>query len=127
MKNTFSIIFVAMILSGCGSINNLFDGKDIDKDRIEGDRISILSLEKNLVSDPKLRDNRVIIPSPKNNPSWQYPGGSLNNSLHNIVGPSFLNQAYKFKIATGSSKTSSLMSSPIIVDGKVFALGSASK
>ena len=30
MKNTFSIIFVAMILSGCGSINNLFDGKDID-------------------------------------------------------------------------------------------------
>ena len=67
MKNTFSIIFVAMILSGCGSINNLFDGKDIDKDRIEGDRISILSLEKNLVSDPKLRDNRVIIPSAKKN------------------------------------------------------------
>ena len=127
MKNTFSIIFVAMILSGCGSINNLFDGKDIDKDRIEGDRISILSLEKNLVSDPKLRDNRVIIPSAKNNLSWQYPGGSLNNSLHNIMGPSFLNQAYKFKIATGSSKTSSLMSSPIIVDGKVFALGSDAK
>ena len=36
---------------------------DIDKDRIQGDRISILSLEKNLVSDPKLRDSRVVLPS----------------------------------------------------------------
>jgi outer membrane protein assembly factor BamB len=127
MKNIFFIIFVSTFLSGCGSINNFFGGDDIDKDRIQGDRISILSLEKNLVSDPKLRDSRVVLPSSKKNLSWQYPGGSLNNSLHNVLGPTFLNQSYKLKIATGSSKTSSLMSSPIIINEKVFALGSDAK
>ena len=86
MKNIFFIIFVSTFLSGCGSINNFFGGDDIDKDRIQGDRISILSLEKNLVSDPKLRDSRVVLPLSKKNLSWQYPGGSLNNSLHNVLG-----------------------------------------
>ena len=127
MRNIFFIIFISSIISGCGSINNFFGGNDIDKDRIQGDRISILSLEKNLVSDPKLRDNRVVLPPSKKNSSWQYPGGSLNNSLHNISGPNFLKQKYKFNIASGSSKTSALMSSPIIVDGKIFALGSDAK
>lgn len=112
MKNIFFIIFISSIISGCGSINNFFDGNDIDKDRIQGDRISILSLEKNLVSDPKLRDNRVILPPAKKNSSWQYPGGSLSNSLHNILGPNFLDQNYKLNIVSGSSKTSALMSSP---------------
>ena len=127
MKNIFFIIFISSIISGCGSINNFFDGNDIDKDRIQGDRISILSLEKNLVSDPKLRDNRVILPPAKKNSSWQYPGGSLSNSLHNILGPNFLDQNYKLNIVSGSSKTSALMSSPIIVNGNVFALGSDAK
>ena len=127
MRNIFFIIFISSIISGCGSINNFFGGNDIDKDRIQGDRISILSLEKNLVSDPKLRDNRVVLPPSKKNSSWQYPGGSLNNSLHNISGPNFLKQKYKFNIASGSSKTSALMSSPIIVDGNIFALGSDAK
>ena len=127
MKNIFFIIFISSIISGCGSINNFFDGNDIDKDRIQGDRISILSLEKNLVSDPKLRDNRVNLPPAKKNSSWQYPGGSLSNSLHNILGPNFLDQNYKLNIVSGSSKTSALMSSPIIVNGNVFALGSDAK
>ena len=77
MKNIISLIFITVILNSCGSVSNFFGGEDIDKDRIQGDRISILSLEKNLSSDPQLRDNRVIIPSAIKNSSWSYPGLSL--------------------------------------------------
>ena len=44
MRNIFFIIFISSIISGSGSINNFFGGNDIDKDRIQGDRISILSV-----------------------------------------------------------------------------------
>ena len=112
MKKIISIIFITVILNSCGSVSNFFGGEDIDKDRIQGDRISILSLEKNLSSDPQLRDNRVIIPSAIKNSSWSYPGGSIDNSLHNLVGPEFLRQSAKFNVAKGSSKNSFLLSSP---------------
>ena len=127
MKNILFIILIPMIISGCGGFNNFLGGNDIDKDRIKGDRISILSLEKKLTSDPKLRDNRVIIPDSKNLKSWIHPGGSLDNSLHNLSGPSFLRELFKFKIASGSSRQSFLMSSPIIVDETVFVLGADAK
>ena len=45
MKKIISIIFITVILNSCGSVSNFFGGEDIDKDRIQGDRISILSLE----------------------------------------------------------------------------------
>lgn len=127
MKNIISVILITIILNSCGSVSNFFGGEDIDKDRIQGDRISILSLEKNLSSDPQLRDNRVVIPRPVMNSSWPYPGGSIDNSLHNLVGPEYLNQSSKFNIAKGSSKNAFLLSSPIIVNEKIYSLGSDSK
>ena len=127
MKKIISVIFITIILNSCGSVSNFFGGEDIDKDRIQGDRISILSLEKNLSSDPQLRDNRVVIPKPVMNSSWPYPGGSIDNSLHNLVGPEYLNQTSKFNVAKGSSKNAFLLSSPIIVNEKIYSLGSDSK
>ena len=127
MKKIFSVILITIILNSCGSVSNFFGGEDIDKDRIQGDRISILSLEKNLSSDPQLRDNRVVIPKPVMNSSWPYPGGSIDNSLHNLVGPEYLNQTSKFNVAKGSSKNAFLLSSPIIVNEKIYSLGSDSK
>lgn len=127
MKKIISVIVILISLSSCDTVNNFFGGEDIDKDRIQGDRISILSLEKNLTSDPQLRDNRVVIPSEINNSSWHYPGGSIDNSLHNLKGPKFLKQVSKFKISKGSSKNSFLLSSPIIVNGLIYSLGSDSK
>ena len=127
MKKIISVILITIILNSCGSVSNFFGGEDIDKDRIQGDRISILSLEKNLSSDPQLRDNRVVIPRPVMNSSWPYPGGSIDNSLHNLVGPEYLNQSSKFNIAKGSSKNAFLLSSPIIVNEKIYSLGSDSK
>ena len=127
MKKIIPVIFITIILNSCGSVSNFFGGEDIDKDRIQGDRISILSLEKNLSSDPQLRDNRVVIPRAVRNSSWPYPGGSIDNSLHNLVGPEYLSQTSKFNIAKGSSKNAFLLSSPIIEDGKIYSLGSDSK
>ena len=127
MKKIIFVIFVTTILNSCGSVSNFFGGEDIDKDRIQGDRISILSLEKNLSSDPQLRDSRVIIPNAVRNSSWPYPGGSIDNSLHNLIGPEYLNQISKFNIAKGSSKNAFLLSSPIIANGKIYSLGSDSK
>ena len=127
MRKIIFVIFITLILNSCGSVSNFFGGEDIDKDRIQGDRISILSLEKNLSSDPQLRNSRVIIPTAVKNSSWSYPGGSIDNSLHNLEGPEYLKQISKFNIAKGSSKNAFLLSSPIIVDGKIYSLGSDSR
>ena len=41
MKKIIPVIFITIILNSCGSVSNFFGGEDIDKDRIQGDRISI--------------------------------------------------------------------------------------
>ena len=48
MKKLIAIIIILPILTSCGS-SNFFGGDDVDKDRIKGDRISILKLKENLV------------------------------------------------------------------------------
>ena len=111
----------------CESSNGFFGGKDIDKDRIKGDRISILKLRKNLVSDPQTLQSNIALPEAYINSSWPYPGGSLNNALENISGPNTLNKYWGLKIGSGSTKTSYLISMPIIADNKVFSLSSDSR
>ena len=126
MKKLIAIIIILPILTSCGS-SNFFGGDDVDKDRIKGDRISILKLRKNLVSDPQTLQSNIAIPREKTNSDWLYPGGSLDNALGNISGPDSLNRIWNMKIGTGSTKMSYLISMPIIADGKVFSLSSDSK
>ena len=80
MKKLIAIIIILPILTSCGS-SNFFGGDDVDKDRIKGDRISILKLRKNLVSDPQTLQSNIAIPREKTNSDWLYPGGSLDNAL----------------------------------------------
>ena len=61
MKKLIAIIIILPILTSCGS-SNFFGGDDVDKDRIKGDRISILKLRKNLVSDPQTFKVIFVIP-----------------------------------------------------------------
>ena len=124
MYRSLLIILIIPFLISCESSNGLFGGKDIDKDRIKGDRISILNLRKNLVSDPQTLQSNIALPKSYNNSSWSYPGGSLDNALQNISGPNSLNKHWSLKLGSGSTKTAYLISMPIIADGKIFSLSS---
>ena len=118
-------IFIPFLIS-CGS-SNFFGGEDVDKDRIKGDRISILKLRKNLVSDPETLQSNIALPQEITNSEWLYPGGSLNNALENLSGPNSLNKSWSLKIGKGSTKMSYLISVPIFAEGKIFSLSSDSR
>ena len=126
MIRIITILIILPLLNSCGS-SNFFGGKDIDKDRIKGDRISILKLRKNLVSDPQTLQSNIALPQEKTNSDWLYPGGSLNNTLENLSGPTSLNRKWNMKIGAGSTKMAYLISMPIIADNKVFSLSSDSR
>ena len=126
MNRLITILIILPLLSSCGS-SNFFGGSDIDKDRIKGDRISILKLRKNLVSDPQTLQSNIALPQEKTNSDWLYPGGSLNNALENLSGPTSLNRKWNMNIGTGSTKMAYLISMPIIADNKVFSLSSDSR
>ena len=125
MNRLITIFIILPLLTSCES--NFFRGDDIDKDRIMGDRISILKLRKNLVSDPQTLQSNIALPKEKTNYDWLYPGGSLDNALENISGPNSLNKKWNMKIGTGSTKMAFLISMPIIADNKIFSLSSESK
>jgi hypothetical protein len=59
MNRLITILIILPLLSSCGS-SNFFGGSDIDKDRIKGDRISILKLRKNLVFEDQKQDFFLI-------------------------------------------------------------------
>ena len=83
-----------------------------------------LKLRKNLVSDPQTLQSNIALPQEKTNSDWLYPGGSLNNALENLSGPTSLNRKWNMKIGAGSTKMAYLISMPIIADNKVFSLSS---
>lgn len=127
MKRNLFIILLTFSLLGCESTGGWFGGDDIDKDRIKGDRISILNLKRTLSADPQTQENRMILPEPYSNLSWPYPGGSLNNALQNLKGPTSLKQTWSSNLGSGSNKKSFLISTPIIAENKIFFLSTDSK
>lgn len=107
----------AMTLSAC----SMFDSEDPP---LEGDRISVLQLQKSLEPDNiSLEAQGFIAPQPWNNEFWPQAGGYPNHSMQNLLlNGGALTQAWKANIGQGARKSLPLTAQPVVVDGKVFTL-----
>jgi outer membrane protein assembly factor BamB len=64
----------------------------------------------------------IVIPVARANESWAQPGGEANNAPGNLVLPGSIKQAWSASAGKGTSKTGRVMASPIVYDGRVYAL-----
>lgn len=117
------ILITSTVIAGCAS-----DKKSrIPKEFITGTRVPIMSAREDLKVDPKLADTKVRLPSAEAFPEWPQPGGNASNVLHHVMAKGDIKKIWKTDIGKGNSASTRITASPIVADGKVFAMDAAAR
>ena len=116
-KNRVPVAIAALLaLSACGVIKG-----GHKKTPTLGDRVPILMSESEVTADKTLGDVQVLLPPAAANDSWAQPGGSASKSMGQLALGGTLSRAWSAQIDGGSNRQR-LAASPVIADGKLFAM-----
>src|SRR5215813_1685185 len=114
----FFLLLGLLGLAGCG----WFDTK---KQPLPGERISVLSLDRQLEPDPDLTKIAITLPAPVVNPDWPEPGGYPNHAMQHLSLPERLTRAWRASTGEGVSRYTRVLAQPIIANGRVYAMDGA--
>lgn len=113
------VIAVAVGMCGCDLISARDEGP-----KIEGERISVLSFEQRLESDPRIADLPVRLPRPYINDEWPQPGGYADHAMHHLDLEPQLERIFKVDMGKAASSSTRILAPPIIAEGVVCVLDS---
>lgn len=106
----------AFLLSGCGLFTPFVPPP------LEGERISVLSLETTLEPDPGLQDLQVRLPRPFSNPDWAQAGGSATKAMHHLAIGDAPTRRWRTNIGAGSNRNQRLSAPLVATSEAVFAM-----
>jgi outer membrane protein assembly factor BamB len=109
------LLLVSGLLAGCG----LLDDK---KQPLPGERISVLSLDRQLEPDPELAKIPITLPPPAVNTDWPEAGGYPNHAMQHLALPDRLTQVWRTGIGEGASRYTRVLSQPVVAKGRVYAM-----
>ena len=127
MRLTFSLIIGCLALSGCSS---LLSSDESDQPRLEGERISILDLQKDLSPSSTSQSITISTPPASLNTEWPQAGGYPHHAMQNLsVGTlnTPLERIWRADIGDGSSNKTPLNAKPVMAAGHVFTLDTNNK
>jgi outer membrane protein assembly factor BamB len=110
-----SALAASLTTGACG----LFDD---NKQKLPGERISVLGLDRKVEADPNLANVAITLPPPAVNADWPEPGGNTNHAMGNLALGSPVKKIWDNSIGDGSSRYTKVMSQPVIAGGNVFAM-----
>ncbi len=114
------LLLVGLALCGC----SWFADK---KQPLPGERISVLSLDRELKPDPNLARIAISLPKPTVNADWPEPGGYPNHAMQHLALPYRLTPAWKVSIGEGSGRYTQVLAQPVVEDGRVYAMDGGSR
>ena len=95
---------------------------DSEPPPLPGERISILSLQGELVRDPLIQDVPIRLPRPRANAAWSQAGGEPGHAMQHLELPDLPQIAWRRRVGTGSEGYRRLLASPVAAAGRVFTL-----
>lgn len=123
INKTHLLVFALLSLNACSTVSDIFVSEDKTQP-LEGERISILELQKTLKVDAPLKENESIaLPKAWQNPAWPQAGGFPNHSMQNLsFSQNTPEKIWSSKIGRGSQDDLPLNAQPIVAEGMVFTL-----
>lgn len=114
----------AFALSGCGMF------KDKDAPPLEGQRISLFEMEKDMSGDvsgdaatAKGADSEMNLPEAWRNEFWPQAGGYANHAMQHVaLNGGELKRIWSSSIGSGATKNLPLNTQPVVADGRVFTM-----
>lgn len=89
---------------------------------LEGERVSVLSLQQILEPDPRIAGLQVRLPRPQSNDSWPQAGGYPNHAMHHLLLGDTLQTVWRTSIGAGSARRQRLLTPPVVAEDKLFTL-----
>lgn len=116
----FLLLSSILLIAACSS--------DDEKIPLQGERISIMDLQKELQPSESASLKEITIPSATPNKEWPQAGGYAHHAMQNLTlaQASQLDRIWNVSIGTGSTKNLPLNARPIIADGRVITLDTKS-
>jgi outer membrane protein assembly factor BamB len=108
-------LLVSLSLAGCGWFGD-------KKQPLPGERISVLSLDRQLEPDPALAKIPITLPRPVVNSDWPENGGYPNHAMQHLSLPDKLARAWKTSVGEGASRYTRVLSQPVVANGRVYAM-----
>ncbi|MBM3564629.1 MAG: pyrrolo-quinoline quinone [Alphaproteobacteria bacterium] len=115
-----SLAAALLLLSGC----DWFDGK---KERLQGDRVSVLLHQRVLQPDAKDTHPEIVLPEPTVNPDWPQAGGYPNHAMHHIRVGESLRRAWSASAGKGADSYQRIVAAPIVAQGRLYAIDARSE
>ncbi|MCC7260689.1 MAG: PQQ-binding-like beta-propeller repeat protein [Alphaproteobacteria bacterium] len=108
----------SLLLAGCSG-----DGSDDSGDApLPGKRISVLSSAHTIAADESLKDMQVRVPQGIRNASWPQHGGSPASVMPSLEVAGDFSHTTTERAGKGNGWTESLVISPIVAAGRVYAM-----
>jgi len=128
-SRTFAIVAaVAFIVAGCSTLDTVtgWFSSGAKKSKLRGERISVMSIDETLRIDDSLKGVDVVLPPPYKNSDWPEPGGYASNAMYHLEAPGPLRQVWEQDAGKASDQESRLTAPPIVAEGRIYVLDSAS-
>src|SRR5215467_10256482 len=109
------VIFLSLSVSGCSWFGE-------SKQPLPGERISVLSLDRQLEPDPDLAKTAITLPPPLVNADWPESGGYPNHAMQHLALPDSLTQVWRTNIGEGASRYTRVLSQPVVAKGRIYAM-----
>src|SRR5271169_428480 len=113
-----ALLLVSLLLTGCGWFGD-------KKQSLSGERISVLSLDRQLEPDPDLAKIAITLPAPVVNSDWPEAGGYPNHAMQHLSLPDRLTRAWRASTGEGVSRYTRVLAQPIVANGRVYAMDGA--
>tara|TARA_R110002096_G_scaffold151307_9_gene313797 strand:- start:15859 stop:17220 length:1362 start_codon:yes stop_codon:yes gene_type:complete len=113
----------------CGALVACSGGSDEkrNKNRLEGERIPVLTFEQNLAESEELANLQVQLPRPYRNKSWAQAGGNQHHVMQHLSLGDNPQKVWSADIGEESNGRRSIVSMPIIENGVVYVMDSMAK
>ena len=119
-----SAVMLISTMGACTAFDSVKDWvSETQEPRLPGERQSVLGHQKDLVVDPRLVREPVVLPAPYMNTDWPQNGGFPSHALHHLsLESDTLSVRWRKSIGTGSSSDLRLISMPIVANGILYAI-----
>jgi len=112
------------LLAGCG-VGSIFGGEESPP--LPGERLPVLPSDVALEADPRLADVPVVVPPPAVNPEWPQTGGTPDHAPVHVALSESPERVWSVSIGDGTGRGAHILSSPVVADGRVYAMDSGAR
>jgi len=107
---------LSLLLGACGIFG------DDEEERLEGQRIAILALDRGLQADPAIANVKVRLPQSRSNSEWTHVAGNEKHAMYHLALGDTPERLWTADIGEEGSETEPLLAQPIVANGRVYTM-----